>query len=182
MNEKINKNLISRIRRMRLWSNLPDWRYLLLGIVIIIQCYLVFDGYAFLWLKRVYRLAGHPALERSAVYASGNRFSEYMAFLWEQIPEDATVIITTGMVGGETGHEGIMEYYLHPRKIINCASGRPIEECIPAFSKEDTYVLAVGEFPPDKLISQFKEFVPFDPDHFYRGVYIPAHPSFNQGD
>ena len=144
--------------------------------------FLVFDGYALTWLKRVYRLAGHSALERSAVYLSGSRFAEYMEFLREQIPQDGIVIITTGMVGGETGHEGMMEYYLHPREIINCVSGHPIEECVPALSKNDTYVLAVGEFPPDELICQFKEFVPFDPKFFYRGVYIPSHDSSGQGE
>lgn len=178
---KGSQNLVSRIR-VRILKLLSNWFYLLFGIAILIQSFLVLDGYAVIWLKRVYRLAGHSALERSAVYATGNRFSEYMTFLWEQIPEDGTVIITTGMVGGETGHEGIMEYYLRPRRVINCASGRPIEECVPAFADEETYVLAVGEFPPDKLINQFKEFVPFDPDHFYHGVYIPTDPRLDQGD
>jgi hypothetical protein len=182
MKQTIHQYFSSRIRRLKNIRCLPDWRYIMLGIVIVIQGYLVTDGYALIWLKRVCRLAGHSALERSAVYASGNRFSEYMEFLREQIPPNGIAIITTGMVGGETGHEAIMEYYLHPREIINCASGRPVEECIPALTKGDTYVLAVGEFPPEKIMGEYKVFIPFDPDHFYRGVYIPAQSTSTKGD
>ena len=180
MNEDGHSQL-SRIR-IRISNFLPDWRYLVLCLVVGIQVFLVFDGYALIWLKRVYRLAGHSALERSAVYSTGNRFSQYMEFLQVHIPEDGTVIITTGMVGGETGHEGIMEYYLRPREIINCVSGRPIEDCVPALLKEDTYVLAVGEFPPEQIIRPYKQFVPFDPEHFYLGVYVPAHSISIQGE
>ena len=150
-----------------------DWRSIVLVSVVLVQSYFLIDGFALLWTKRVWRLHGHPAQERSAVFAFGNKFFEYVEFLDANIPMDGKVITTRNWIGGPTGHAGIMKFYLISREFDDCSGNTPIEDCILNLTGPNSYILAVGEFPPDDVARQVKDFVPFQPDFFYRGVYVP---------
>ena len=150
-----------------------DWKLIVLVSIVLVQSYFLIDGYALLWTKRVWRLHGHPAQERSAVLAFGNKFFEYVEFLDANIPTDGKVIITRNWIGGPTGSTGIMMFFLMPREIDDCSGRKPIEECILNLTGLNSYILAVGDFPPDDVAHQVKDFIPFQPEFFYRGVYVP---------
>lgn len=145
----------------------------ILIIVVLLQIFFLFDTFGLLWFKRVIRLLGHEARERSAVYAFGNNFSEYISFLQREIPEDGLVIKPVNSYGTEVAYEGIMRYFLMPREIGDCpVEGSLAKACYIAVG-DDAYILAVGIFPGDDIVSELKDFIPFQPEHFYLGLYIP---------
>jgi len=111
-----------------------------------------------------------PARERSARLAFGDGFAEYIRFLQEVVPSDATVIVPPVTVDEVLGNEGIVQYYLFPRRISNCPGSLPIGPCIARLTGPDSYILAVGEFPPPDVAEHAKTLVRFDDD---RGVYVP---------
>jgi hypothetical protein len=66
-----------------------------------------------------------------------------------------------------------MKFFLTSREIDDCSGREPVENCILNLTGPNSFILSVGEFPPDDVARQVKEFVPFQPDFFYRGVYVP---------
>lgn len=158
---------------MSVQTRIINKKVFILIIVVILQLFFLIDGFGLIWTKRVLRKLGDDARDRSAVYAFGNRFSEYIAFLQDEIPEDALVIKPYNKYGGAIAYEGIMRYFLLPRDIGDCpVEGEIARKCYIAVG-ENAYILAVGEFPGDDIVSELKEFVPFQPEYYYHGVYVP---------
>ena len=110
------------------------------------------------------------AAERGALFYIGKESSEFIIFVNENVPPEAVVFIPRFEQDELFGHEGIMEFYLFPRKVENCSSNIPEEECILSLSGSNEYILAVEGFPPRSTAVQVKQWVSFNGE---RGVYIP---------
>ena len=121
--------------------------------------------------KLVVQRYGTDAIERSALFFYGKKFSEFINFVNENVPPEAIVIIPRFEQDELFGHEGIMEFFLIPRKVENCPPNIPVEGCILRQHASNKYILAVEGFPPRSAALQVKQWVPFDGE---RGVYIPS--------
>jgi hypothetical protein len=110
------------------------------------------------------------ATGRSALFFAGKGFSDFIAFVNENVPHEAIVFIPRFEQNELFGHEGIMEFFLFPRKVENCSPNIPVEECILNLRGPNKYILAVEDFPPHSAAVQVKQWVPFNEE---RGVYIP---------
>ena len=111
------------------------------------------------------------AAERSAVLFVGEGFSDFITFVNDEVPLDATVFIPRFEQHELFGHEGIMEFFLFPRRIENCSPKISAEECILNLRGPNKYILAVEGFPPRSAAMKVKQWVPFDGE---QGVYIPS--------
>ena len=110
------------------------------------------------------------AYERSARFSFGEEFLNYMQFVAETVPEEATVVIPKENVGGALGHIGIMQFFLFPRKIVDCPLDS-VPECL-GLANPDVFILAIdSRFPPRDISLDPKFLISFDGD---RGVFAPA--------
>jgi len=121
---------------------------------------------------RVAQVRSMPSLERSARLAFGDAFWQYVDFIRHTVPGEATVIIPPESVDVALGNEGIVQYYLFPRTVANCPWAEPLEPCILRLTGPDSYILAIGDFPPPSAAGQVKDFLPFDDA---RGIYVPRY-------
>ncbi|HEY46177.1 MAG: hypothetical protein AMJ88_14555 [Anaerolineae bacterium SM23_ 63] len=120
--------------------------------------------------KFVMQRNGANATERSALFFAGKGFSDFITFVNENVPLNGTVFIPRFEQNEIFGHEGIMEFFLFPRKVENCSPNIPVEECILNLRGPNKYILAVEGYPPRSAAVQVKEWVPFDGE---QGIYIP---------
>lgn len=120
--------------------------------------------------KLVVQRHGADVTERSALFFYGKKFSEFITFINENVPPEATVIIPRFEQDELFGHEGIMEFFLFPRKVGNCPPKIPVEECILHQHESNKYILAVEGFPPRSAALQVKQWIPFSEE---KGVYVP---------
>lgn len=141
-----------------------------LTLALLIQIYFLFTSSISPSVKAVWEVREFGPLDRSAHLIFGDSFAAYISFLQEHVPQDATLVIPRQDVDYALGHVGIMQYFLIPRKIINCALDAVVEECIREFGGSNTYILAVGDYPPREEALLRREFVGFDD---LRGVYVP---------
>lgn len=111
------------------------------------------------------------AAERSALFFYGKKFSEFIIFIKENVPPEAIVIIPRFEQDELFGHDGIMEFFLFPRKVGNCPPNIPVEECILHQHESNKYILAVEGFPPRSTAVQVKQWVSFNEEW---GIYIPS--------
>jgi hypothetical protein len=84
-------------------------------------------------------------LWRSAKFAQGGKFANFMLFLNQEIPEDGRVVLppmeyAKPPVLGTTPY---IQFFLAPRQVLNCAS----LDCLDNLSRENTFILVVGDFP-----------------------------------
>ncbi len=150
-----------------------EWLLLLLLLAVAWQAAFVGKDYLVPWAKRAWRMGDTPALQRSAAFGFGTRFASYMAFLRDTIPDEAIVVRSSQRIGGPTSHEGIMQFFLFPRKITNCSVTQSFQECYQTVGGPRTYFLAVGDYPEQEDVEDALELIPFDLEGFYRGVYAP---------
>jgi len=95
-------------------------------------------------LERIARSIGQTALWRGAKFNQGQRFANYVQFLHQNVPEDGRVVLPPAGVGPRAlGFTPFMQFFLAPREVINCSDFG----CLRDLSREDTYILVVGEFP-----------------------------------
>jgi hypothetical protein len=95
-------------------------------------------------LERIARSIGQTALWRGAKFNQGQRFANYVQFLHQNVPEDGRVVLPLAGVGPRAlGFTPFMQFFLAPREVINCSDF----DCLRNLSREDTYILVVGEFP-----------------------------------
>jgi hypothetical protein len=143
---------------------------LLLLAAVLVQTVILLESVLLPPFNRIRRVSSLPARERSARLAFGDEFAEYIRFIEEVVPSDATVIVPPVTVDEVLGNEGIVQYYLFPRRVSNCPRNQPIEPCIASLTGSHSYILAVGGFPPPDVAEQAKVLVRFDDG---RGVYVP---------
>jgi hypothetical protein len=149
------------------------WRWVSLGVVslgLVVQVIFLFRAVLAPQVREVWQVRNLPAWERSARLAFGDDFSEYVSFLRSRVPEEATLVIPRQDADYVFGHVGMMQYFMQPRTIINCAQGAIVEECIRNLGGKDIYILAVGHYPPQEEALLRRDYVAFDER---RGVYIP---------
>ena len=142
---------------------------LVLGILVVIQTITLAESYILPTGKRVWSLRAQPSLVRAGILLEGRRFGEYLSFVRETVPEDGRVILPPHSNGGPFTYITLMQYFLFPRDIHNCGSNE-VEECILRVTGENTYILALRNFPPRDIAAQVKRLVPFDEEI---GVYAP---------
>ncbi len=142
---------------------------IVLAVAVVLQVGLLTDDYALTSLKRIWRLRAMSAYERSAMFSFGEDFLRYMEFVTDTVPADATVVIPKEAQGGMFGHVGIMQFFLFPRRIVDC----PLESvpgCL-GLGKPNFYILSIdSRFPPRDISLEPKVFVSFEGD---RGVLVP---------
>ena len=135
-----------------------SWTYLFLLAGVLIQAAIVLA----IWLPElvgVRRAFGMPAGWRGANFSQGGRFADYVLFLNAGIPEEGRVVLPPVGFGPKSlGATPIMQFFLSPRRVINCTAS----DCIQNLSIENTYVLVVGAFPGEGAAGQFAEQRMFD--------------------
>lgn len=110
------------------------------------------------------------AIERSAYFAFGKPFDDYVVFLRSHIPNDSLVIVPPDSADYILGNQFIAQYFLFPRRVANCSLNVDLDTCVASLTGPKTYILAVGGFPPREIALQIKEYIAFGAD---RGVYVP---------
>lgn len=121
--------------------------------------------------QKLKTLEGQSALERSALLSFGDRFTGYLQFVIDEIPEDARVVLPPVSVDATYGNIGIMQYFLFPRDVVNCPSVKDTDECLELFRGGATYFLFVKGFPAKEIVAELRPFVEFDLD---LGVFLPV--------
>ena len=102
-------------------------------------------------LERIARSSGQTALWRGAKFNQGQRFANYVQFLHQNVPEYGRVVLPpAGVEPRALGFTPFMQFFLAPREVINCSDF----DCPQNISREDTYILVVGEFPGDGYFPQ----------------------------
>lgn len=111
-----------------------------------------------------------PAQERSAILSFGDKFSAYMTFLNDKIPEEATVVVPPMSIDNVFGNPALIQYFLFPRVIMTCQGELSPEECVDRFSGEGVYFLAPGNYYTFGQIESGSRFISFAGQ---RGVLVP---------
>jgi hypothetical protein len=102
-------------------------------------------------LTTIYRNIAQPAAWRGATFFS-KEFADLVAFLNKEIPLNATVVLPPRGVGFvPLTHTQYMQYFLYPRKIINCNSN--YQGCIQGFLDEVNAYVVIAE------AGQFSDFL-----------------------
>ena len=114
---------------------------------------------------------GYPATERSAILGFGDRFAQYIEFIRSRTPNTEFVLIPYRETNEVLGNEGIMQYFLLPRKISNCPVTQPFEECLRIQAGPNTFILSVDGFPPQDIRESAYRYVPFNDEW---GIYVPS--------
>jgi hypothetical protein len=110
------------------------------------------------------------AEDRSAVIAFGDRYAEYFAWIRENTPENAVLLIPPADLDEILGHVGVMQFYFIPRRISDCPNSQTWGECMRIQKGEDTYILAIEDFPPSDELRNTYSYRSFDGSW---GLYIP---------
>lgn len=120
--------------------------------------------------SNIWHVRDLPKSERSARLAFGDNFAEFIDFVREHVPDDATVIIPYEETDIVFGNVGIMQYFLFPREIADCAHGAHTSDCIVSMAGPKVYFLSVADFPPAEAMKPTNYYILFEGD---KGLYIP---------
>jgi hypothetical protein len=157
-----------------------NWRALLLGLLVGIQFILLFKNYIYDHLQPAPERLRLTAFERSGTGVFGEDGYAYLTFLREVVPEDGSLVIPLIRPDRERERRamwhvtGVMEHFLMPRKIVQCACTSGIEECQACLKGAEAYVIDLGAYPPLEREILDLGFLPFDSGQgFFRGVYTP---------
>jgi hypothetical protein len=134
---------------------------------------------AVLWVQEIepmganiWSLRGRSAIERSAEIAFGSNFAGFMAFLQERIPDQALVVLPPMDQEPVFGNVALMQYFLFPREVVNCPSGEALHGCVRSMRGGQSYLIAVGDFPPAEDVPREKTRIRYGES---RGLYAPFH-------
>jgi len=122
-------------------------------------------------LVSVYKVIGQPAVWRGANFTASVNFANYVRFLIENIPEEATVVLPPDGVGPwALSRTPYMQYFLAPRQVVNCTSlDAP---CAADLAAGGAYVLVIKTdgFPGGEVVGQPERLRMFNDTW---GVYLP---------
>lgn len=107
---------------------------------------------------------------RSAQLSFGDRFTSYMDFLRTNIPKDARVVIPPLSIDSTYGNQGIVQFFLFPRSIVNCPDVALEAECLSTFDGASTYFLYIDGFPSQGVVGETLNFLQYDHG---LGLYSP---------
>jgi hypothetical protein len=139
-------------------------------VALLAQGVLLFEGTLGPLAKRAWEVRQDPPLERSARLAFGDSYAGYIRFLRTEVPEDALLVVPPKSLAPEYGDIGLVQYFLAPRRIVDCPAGPDLPQCVASMDGKSTYLLAIPEFPPRDSVPEnkvFREYV----EGF--GVYAP---------
>jgi len=143
-----------------------------------VQSWLVLRDHAIQWTKAAWRTRAMPAEQRGALFLLGTGGMEYMWFLKSTVPAEGAVVVPYR--AQQFSEQNTLQFFLLPRGIPACLCegtkvGEMSRECTECLLKPSHYVPAIGEFPPNDLMSPTKELISFpDEQGWFRGVYVPA--------
>ncbi len=145
----------------------------LAALAAVVQLYILLQSSVIPLALRVWNNRTFSAKQRSAALAFGSDFAGFMRFAAETVPPDAKLVLPRPEQDPTFGNIGLIQYFLIPRQLINCPSSEMAEQeaCILRLSGSDTYILAVGSFPPARAAESSKTLIPYNED---LGVYIPS--------
>ena len=143
------------------------------GLAAAIQLLVLLQSNLIPLASRVWNNRSGSARQRSAALAFGSDFAGFMQFIAENVPPDAKLVLVRPDQDETFGNTGLMQYFLIPRKLINCPSSEPAEQvaCLTRLTGSDTYVLKVESFPPVQAVEGAKRLLPYN-DAW--GVYVPS--------
>ncbi len=153
-------------------TKLPQIRFevVILCLATLIQIYLVARSFVLPSIGLIRDTHNLTAQDRSAVIAFGDRYSEYFAWIRENTPENAVLLIPPADLDEILGHVGLMQYYLIPRRLSDCPNSQTWGECMRIQKGEDTYILAIEDFPPSDELRNTYSYRSFDGSW---GLYLP---------
>lgn len=120
--------------------------------------------------REILDVRNEQAPERSAVISFGDGIAGYIAFIIDRTDKDEFVLLPYRENHEVLGNEGLMQYYLIPRRITNCPFDQPFEKCLLIQGGSRTSILSLNGFPPVAIDDGKYLFVPFNEDW---GIYIP---------
>lgn len=160
-----------REKGAQLWKSISRWGlHFVIGVGILIQTGIIIQHQVLPWERRMRGVREMPAWERGARLSFGDEFADYIGFLRDNIPEESKVIVPPLEVDPSLSNEGLMQYFLFPRTVINCPRIEDAEACLDLFSGERTYFLYVAGFPPQDKAKRTRDLWLF---REYLGVFTP---------
>jgi hypothetical protein len=142
----------------------------ILCLGLLIQIYVVAHSFILPSIGLIRDTHNLTAQDRSAVIAFGDRYGDYFKWIRENTPENAVLLIPPLEFDEILGHFGVMQFYFMPRRISDCPREQPWDECIRVQRGQDTFILAVEDFPPNKALENTYSFLRFDEEW---GLYLP---------
>ncbi len=146
-------------------------RVVLVAVAFFVQIVIIFLSIIKPLAIEITSTRGYQATERSAILGFGDRFAQYIEFIQKRTPNTEFLLIPYRETNEVLGNEGIMQYFLLPRKISNCPLNQPSEECLRIQAGPNTFILSVDGFPPQDIKESTYQYDPFD-DQW--GIYIPS--------
>ena len=134
--------------------------FILVIIVVLIQgLILTFSSIAPL-ASRILEVGMVSKIERSAVLGFNQSLYQYVDFLIRNTPEESVIAIPPDDIDPVLGNEGLMQYFLFPRRITNCPAKSTFEACLHRFRDRGIYIMVIEDFSPDSS-NLGKEYLPF---------------------
>jgi hypothetical protein len=146
---------------------------LVAGLAAAIQLFVLLQSNLIPLTLRVWNNRSSSARQRRAALAFGSDFAGFMRFAADVVPPEAKLVLVRPDQDETFGNIGLMQYFLIPRKLINCPSSEPAEQetCLLQLTGSDTYILKVGSFPPIEAVEGSKKLLRYN-DAW--GVYAPS--------
>lgn len=141
--------------------------------LILVQFWLLFTDFMLPLNSRIRTVRTLPAVERGAYIGFGDEFAGNIRFLWSQVPEDARIVLPPLEISSTYGNQGIMQFFLFPRSIVNCPQVKEASACLQTFRGPETYFLSVFGFPNNETAVDNRDLIMFDESF---GVYLPYKP------
>lgn len=138
--------------------------FLVLGTLYQLQ-----DDYSFFiekFTQKVWPNRGLDAISRSADTAYGSEFLDYVTFMWQTIPETATVYDTRTFNLPQYDLYTFVSYFLIPRKVIPitdeiCGGGVDLDYCLLQVASQSTYAIYGAGYSPPSTILESYSILPF---------------------
>jgi len=143
---------------------------ILLFIAVVFQ--VVYIGVTFVTRMpaRIRSVADLPALERGARLSFGDNFAEFITFLREAVPDDATLVVPPMGEDDVYGNSALVAYFLFPRAVLGCNGGESFEACAGRFGGDSYYWLSTSNYHPVETQGLSREWTPFEGE---KGIYAP---------
>jgi hypothetical protein len=111
--------------------------------------------------EKTYSVRNLPADGRSAILGFGDNFWAYVMFLNDQIPDNATVVVPSMAIDSVFGNAALMQYFLFPRRIVNCPGELSLNACVERLGGEGVYFLATRAYHLAEQPEPGSNFSPF---------------------
>ena len=140
----------------------PTQQFTLLGSFFL-AAVVVVQATFFVWMAQgeiveVVKTIGQATVWRSANFSSGKNFAEFVVFLHQHIPANATVYWPPPEAGSRLPGATFMQIFLFPRLLAQC----PTSGCMNISVHEQTFFVSAGDFPGQEIQKQAGDLKLFD--------------------